>query len=99
MKTKNELIKLREKYLSPSLSLSYDVPLHITKGRGQYLFDQKGKKYLDSMGGLWYKAAGYGRKEIADAVYNQMTQIESSPSGSATISQIELAGKKSISKY
>ena len=40
-----------------------------------------------------YKRQGYGRKEIADAVYNQMTQIESSPSGSATISQIELAGK------
>lgn len=63
------------------------------KGEGVWVEDAKGKKYLDSMGGLWYKAAGYGRKEIADAVYNQMTQIESSPSGSATISQIELAGK------
>ena len=30
------------------------------KGEGVWVEDAKGKKYLDSMGGLWYKAAGYG---------------------------------------
>ncbi|HCI85726.1 MAG TPA: aspartate aminotransferase family protein, partial [Dehalococcoidia bacterium] len=36
---------------------------------------------------------GYGRTEIADAVYAQMTAIDSPPAGSSTIPQIELAGK------
>ncbi len=45
------------------------------------------------MSGLWYKAAGYGRREIADAVYEQMQWISSPPANSAAIPQVELAGK------
>ena len=63
------------------------------KGEGVWVEDIHGNRLLDAMGGLWYKAAGYGRKEIADAVYQQMMAIESPPAGSATVSQIELAGK------
>ena len=63
------------------------------KGKGVWVEDIHGNKFLDSMGGLWYKAAGYGRKRIAEAVYNQMLDIESPPSMSASISQIELSSK------
>ena len=41
--TKQEIVDLRNKHLSPSLSLSYSstIPngLHIIRGDGQYLFD------------------------------------------------------------
>ena len=63
------------------------------KGEGVWVEDINGKRYLDAMGGLWYKAAGYGRTEIADAVYAQMTAIDSPPAGGSTLPQIELAGK------
>ena len=63
------------------------------KGKGVWVEDIHGNKLLDAMGGLWYKAAGYGRKRIADAVYNQMLDIESPPAMSASISQIELSSK------
>jgi adenosylmethionine-8-amino-7-oxononanoate aminotransferase len=63
------------------------------KGDGVWVETADGQRHLDAMGGLWYKSAGYGRTEIADAVYAQMTAIESAPSGGATIPQIELAGK------
>ena len=33
--------------LGPSLSLSYEEPLHIVRGSGQYLFDERGRRYLD----------------------------------------------------
>ncbi len=34
---------------SPSLHLHYgDVPLNIVRGKGQYLFDENGEKYLDA---------------------------------------------------
>ena len=61
------------------------------KGRGVWVTDIKGDRYLDMMGGLWYKAAGYGRREIADAMHQQVMQIETPPANSATISQIELS--------
>jgi adenosylmethionine-8-amino-7-oxononanoate aminotransferase len=63
------------------------------KGEGVWVEDIEGNRLIDAMGGLWYKAAGYGRKEIADAVYQQMMAIESPPASSATISQIELSAK------
>ena len=63
------------------------------KGEGVWVETLDGQRHLDAMAGLWYKSAGYGRTEIADAVYAQMTAIDSPPAGSSTIPQIELAGK------
>jgi adenosylmethionine-8-amino-7-oxononanoate aminotransferase len=63
------------------------------KGEGAWVEDIEGNRVLDAMGGLWYKAAGYGRTEIADAMYEQLTGIETPPANSATPSQIELAGR------
>ncbi|MDA1280748.1 MAG: aspartate aminotransferase family protein [Chloroflexi bacterium] len=63
------------------------------RGEGVWVETATGERHLDAMAGLWYKSAGYGRTEIADAVYAQMTAIDSPPAGSSTIPQIELAGK------
>ncbi len=61
------------------------------KGKGVWVEDIQGNRLLDIMAGLWYKAVGYGRTEIADAVYKQMLQIETPPANSALIPQIELS--------
>ena len=63
------------------------------KGEGVWVTDVNGHKYLDSMGGLWFKSAGYGREEIAKAIYEQACAIETPPANGACIPQIELAGK------
>ena len=63
------------------------------KGEGVWVETLDGQRHLDAMSGLWYKSAGYGRTEIAVGVYAQMTAIDSPPANSATIPQIELAGK------
>lgn len=63
------------------------------KGEGCWVTDIDGNRLLDGMAGLWYKAAGYGRREIADAVYEQMTAIESPPAPGAVVSTVELSGK------
>ena len=42
MQSKDSLKRLRDQYLSPSLSLSYKEPLHIVSGQGQYLYDSDG---------------------------------------------------------
>ena len=48
----NDIIKKRSKYLAPSFSVSYDRPLHIVRGRGQYLYDSNGKEYLDAVNNI-----------------------------------------------
>ena len=42
-----KIIKSRKNYLGKSLSVAYDEPLKIVRGSLQYLFDNRGKSYLD----------------------------------------------------
>ena len=46
--------------------LKYKYPL-ITRGRGIYLYDKNGKKYIDGSGGPAVVNIGHGIKEIAEA--------------------------------
>ncbi len=48
----------------------------ITRGDGVWLWDSDGNRYLDGMAGLWCTQIGHGRREIADAVHRQMTELE-----------------------
>ncbi|MEI6839427.1 MAG: aminotransferase class III-fold pyridoxal phosphate-dependent enzyme, partial [Alcaligenaceae bacterium] len=47
----------------------------MSHAEGIYVWDSEGKKVLDGMSGLWCVNAGYGRKEIADAAYQQMMTL------------------------
>lgn len=50
-------------------------PLIFERGEGVYLYDTSGRRYLDAHGSLWLNNIGFGRKEIADAVYAQMQKL------------------------
>ena len=39
-------------------------PVVITKGHGARVTDNRGRDYLDAMGGLWCVNIGYGRQEM-----------------------------------
>ncbi|WP_322045906.1 aspartate aminotransferase family protein [Paraburkholderia sp. J67] len=47
----------------------------IVKAKGVYLWDSEGNQIIDGMAGLWCVNVGYGRKELADAAYEQMQQL------------------------
>jgi putrescine aminotransferase len=47
----------------------------IVRADGPYIYDSEGKRILDGMSGLWTTNVGYGRKEIADAAYEQMLEL------------------------
>lgn len=47
----------------------------IVKADNIYVWDSEGNKMLDAMSGLWCVNAGYGRKELADAAYQQMMTL------------------------
>ena len=47
----------------------------IERAEGVHIYDSTGRKYLDAFAGLWCVNVGYGRREIADAVYRQMNEL------------------------
>jgi 4-aminobutyrate---pyruvate transaminase len=50
-------------------------PLILNEGHGIYLYDSKGKKYIEGMAGLWCTALGYGNEELADAAATAMRKL------------------------
>jgi adenosylmethionine-8-amino-7-oxononanoate aminotransferase len=51
-----------------------DVPV-IERGEGQYVYDQRGKRYLDGLSGLFVSQIGHGRKEVAEAGARQAAEL------------------------
>ncbi len=47
----------------------------VTEGHGVWLKDSEGNEILDGMAGLWCVNLGYGRRELAEAAYAQMTEL------------------------
>jgi len=53
-----------------------DAERVIVRGEGAFLWDADGHRLFDGTASLWYCNIGHGRREIAEAVYDQMTRIE-----------------------
>ena len=54
-------------------------PRMIVKGDGCYLTDATGRKVFDGLSGLWTCGAGHSRREIAEAVGKQLTELDYAP--------------------
>ncbi len=50
-------------------------PLILNEGRGIYLYDDTGKRYIEGMAGLWCTALGYGNEEIVVAAADAMRKV------------------------
>lgn len=70
-------------------------PKIFTHGQGCYVYDIKGKKYLDTFASLLTTICGHHRQEIKQAVLEQMDKLEFWPNyvDQFTIPLIELAKK------
>jgi len=49
--------------------------LVLQEGKGVYLYDANGKKYIDFGAGIAVNALGYGRKDLAKVAYKQMKKL------------------------
>ena len=66
----------------------------IVRGEGTYIYDDKGKKYLDGLAGLFVVQAGHGRRELAEVAAKQAADLAFFPIWSyAHPKAVELAEK------
>ncbi|TVY10505.1 aspartate aminotransferase family protein [Paenibacillus cremeus] len=71
------------------------APMIVTEGKGSWITDLNGKRYLDAMSGLWCVNVGYGRKELAEAAYEQLLTMPYYPLSQSHLPAIRLAEKLS----
>jgi beta-alanine--pyruvate transaminase len=55
-------------------------PRLLEKGEGVYYYNHKGDKVIDCSSGLFCVPLGHGRREIADAVHQQLLKLDYAPS-------------------
>ena len=70
-------------------------PIVIVSGQGAVLRDIHGREYIDGLSQLWNVNVGHGRRELADAAAEQISQIAfvSNYVGQANVPAIRLAKK------
>jgi adenosylmethionine-8-amino-7-oxononanoate aminotransferase len=47
----------------------------IVRGEGSYIYDDRGKRYVDGLSGLFVVNAGHGRHELAETAYKQAQEL------------------------
>ena len=70
-----EVLAMRKEYLSPSIFHYYQNPIMIVEGKGQYLFDETGRRYLDGIGGIVTVSVGHCHPEVTAAANAQNETI------------------------
>jgi 4-aminobutyrate aminotransferase-like enzyme/Ser/Thr protein kinase RdoA (MazF antagonist) len=68
-----EILQSRRAHLGPSLSISYQKPLTIVRGAGQYLYDDLGRAYLDAVNNVPH--VGHNHPHVVRAGQRQMAVL------------------------
>ena len=72
MLTYEEIIALEQKYL---LNTYARYPLVIARGKGVYVYDVDGRRYLDFLAGLGVNALGHAHPRIVKAIREQAAKV------------------------
>ncbi len=71
-----ELVKIdQEKIWHPFTSLQSAPPIHISHGKGAYLYTHSGEKIIDAVSSWWVNIHGHANPRIAEALTKQANEI------------------------
>ncbi|HEX5105776.1 MAG TPA: aminotransferase class III-fold pyridoxal phosphate-dependent enzyme, partial [Pirellulaceae bacterium] len=73
---KDEVLALRAQYLTPGLITYYREPLMLVEGHMQYVWDERGKQYLDAFAGIVTVSVGHCHPEIVERVREQVGRLQ-----------------------
>jgi alanine-glyoxylate transaminase / (R)-3-amino-2-methylpropionate-pyruvate transaminase len=71
-----EVLALRKEFLSPAIFHYYKKPIMIVEGKAQWLFDEKGRRYLDGIGGIVTVSCGHCHPHIVAAAHRQNETLQ-----------------------
>ena len=72
----DEVLAMRKEFLSPALFHYYKKPVMIVEGKAQWLFDEKGRRYLDGIGGIVTVSCGHCPPHIVAAAHAQNETLQ-----------------------
>ena len=67
---------MRREFVNPAIFHYYKKPVMIVEGKAQYLFDEKGRRYLDGFGGIVTVSVGHCHPHVVAAAHAQNELIQ-----------------------
>src|SRR5262245_8543780 len=74
--SREEVIAMRREFLTPALVTYFREPIMIVEGKMQYLFDEKGRRYLDAFAGIVTVSVGHCHPKVLEAVLEQNERLQ-----------------------
>src|SRR3954466_6220124 len=74
----DEILRLRKEFLNPGIFLYYKKPLMLVEGKMQYVWDEKGRRYLDALGGIVTISVGHCHPDVVEATRRQNEMLQHS---------------------
>ena len=71
-----EVEEMRKRYLTPALLTYYKKPIMLVEGSMQYLYDEKGRRYLDGFGGIVTVSVGHCHPYVTAKAREQFETLQ-----------------------
>lgn len=72
----DEIQSIRKKHFLSTSIHYYKEPLQLVKAKGQYVYDEKGREYLDAIGGIVCISAGHNHPRIKAEILKMLENDE-----------------------
>jgi len=76
---------------NPTLLAAENGPVVIQQAEGIYFTDATGRRFIDGISGMYFRNVGYGRQEIAQAIYDQLSNVSMNVYAGVMAAAIQLA--------
>ena len=73
---KSAVLALRQQYLTPGLITYYRDPLMVVEGHMQYVWDERGRRYLDAFAGIVTVSVGHCHPYVVEKVREQVGKLQ-----------------------
>ena len=74
--SRDDVLALRRHYVHPSVFALYKEPIMIVDGYMQWLFDEKGTRYLDMIAGIVTVSCGHRHPKVIEAITEQLRHLQ-----------------------
>jgi 4-aminobutyrate aminotransferase-like enzyme len=91
--TLSRAIEKHKEFLFPAVATYYQEPLALVRGEGEYVWDDKGDRYLDCFGGVLTVSVGHANPTVNQAWIDQVNKISHTSTLYANVPQGDLAEK------
>ena len=89
----SDAIRKHREYRFPAVANYYAEPLALVKGSGEYVWDDRGNRYLDCFGGVLTVSVGHANPAVNEAIIEQVNSISHTSTLYANKPQSDLAEK------